>query len=193
MKVVSKIATRSTSAPGVLAHDPELVKLFSEHKVEAGQTLLELLDKQPLLVIFLRHFGDSFTREAIHHVSQAKPQLDKRGIRVVFIHMADYDRARPFFEKYGLGSIDRVSDPEMKIYTAPVFHLLKSTVLPHFFGAKAYLKLFKGAFWKYGAGSAGKEDATQLPGVFYIKDRAIYRAFRHKNLGDRPDYAMFGI
>lgn len=193
MNAAPKIAVRSQTAPGTLAPDPGLTDLFANAKVETGQTLLQLLDEQPLLVIFLRHFGDSFTREAIHDVSKAKPALDKRGVRIVFIHMADHERARPYFEKYGLGGIDRVSDPEMKLYTAPVFHLLKSTVLPHFFGATAYVKLVKRALWRYGTGPAGKEDPTQLPGVFFIKERAIYRAFRHKNLGDRPDYAMFGV
>ncbi len=193
MKPGTGPAPRQEHIPGVLPHDPELVALFDRTRVESGKSLLELADEKPMLLIFLRHLGDSFTREAIHDVSRAKDQLDRRGVRPVFVHMADYARARPYFEKYGLGSVDRVSDPEMKVYTAPEFHLLKSTVLPHFFGAKAYWKLAKRALWKYGASGPGKEDATQLPGVFFIKDRAIYRAFRHKNLGDRPDYSMFGV
>ncbi len=193
MKPVPGTTPRKISTPGVLPPDPELVALLARTHVENGQSLLNLLDEKPMMLIFLRHFGDSFCRETIHDVARAKPEIDKRGVRVVFVHMGSPERARPFFEKRGLGSVDRVSDPEMKLYTAREFHLLKSTVLPHFFGASAYLNLIKRALWRYGAGSPGKEDPTQLPGVFFLKDRAIYRAYRHKNLGDRPDYSLFGV
>jgi hypothetical protein len=178
--------------PGFLPADPELVDVLARTHVESGQSLLDLLDEKPMLLIFLRHFGDPFCRETIHDVARDKPALDRRGVRPVFVHMGSPERARPFFEKWGIGGVDRVSDPEMKLYTTREFHLLKSSVLPHFFGAQAYMKLVKRVLWRYGVGSAGKEDSTQLPGVFFLKERAIYRAFRHKNLGDRPDYALFG-
>ena len=146
-----------------------------------------------MLIIFLRHFGCAFCRETLHDVGKALPALERRNVRPVFVHMGSPERARPFFDRFGLSGVQRVSDPGMLLYTAPVFHLLKTTVLPHFFGAEAYWKLAKRALWRYGAGSPGKEDPTQLPGVFFLKDRAIYRAFRHKNLGDRPDYGLFGV
>lgn len=179
--------------PGVLPVDTELVELFGHTHTESGQALLNLLDEKPMLLVFLRHFGCAFCRETLHDVGKALPALERRNVRPVFVHMGSPERAKPYFDRYGLASAERVSDPEMKLYTAPVFHLLKSTALPHFFGAKAYWKLAKRALWRYGAGSPGKEDPTQLPGVFFLKDRAIYRAFRHKNLGDRPDYGLLGV
>jgi len=184
--------TTPPRAPGVIPQDAELVEILSRTFTVSGQSLLNLMDEKPIMLIFLRHFGCAFCRETIHDVSKAKAQLDARGVCPVFVHMATAERAEPFFNRYGLPGVQHVSDPEMKLYTAPVFHLLKSTVLPHFFGASAYLKLAKRALWRYGAGSPGKEDPTQLPGVFFLKDRAIHRAFRHKNLGDRIDYSMFG-
>ncbi len=192
MKPVPATAPRRESTPGVLPHDPELVELLARTHVESGQSLLNLLDERPMLLIFLRHFGDAFCRETIHDVSKAKPMLDRRNVRPVFVHMGSPERARPFFTRFGLPTVDRVSDPEMHLYRAPEINLLKTTALPHFYGATAYLKLFQRALWRYGAGSPGKEDPTQLPGVFFLKDRAIYRAFRHKHLSDRPDYGMFG-
>ncbi len=193
MKTGSVSVPRSEPKPKVLPPDPDLVERLGATYAESGQTLLNLLDEKPMLLIFLRHFGCAFSRETIHDVSKAQPQLDRRGVRPVFVHMGSPERARPFFVRFGLGAVDRVSDPQMQLYQAPEFHLLKSTVLPHFFGARAYLNLAKRALWRYGAGSPGKEDPTQLPGVFFLRDRAIYRAFRHKNLGDRIDYGMFGV
>jgi peroxiredoxin len=184
---------RKESTPGVLPEDPELVELLDRTFAEGGQSLLNLLDEKPMLLVFLRHFGCAFCRETIHDVGKAMPELNRRGVRPVFVHMGSPERARPFFERFGLRDAERVSDPEMKLYQAPVFHLLKSTVLPHFFGATAYWELARRALWRYGAGSPGKEDPTQLPGVFFLKNRAIHRAFRHKNLGDRIDYSLFGV
>ena len=40
---------------------------------------------------------------------------------------------------------------------------------------------------KYGIGMI-KEDAEQMPGVFFLKERKIVRAFRHKTIADEPDY-----
>lgn len=179
--------------PGVLPPDADLVELLARTATESGRTLLSLLDEKPILLIFLRHFGCAFCRETLHDVGKAMPALDRRNVRPVFVHMGSPERARPFFNRFGLADVERVSDPGMLLYSAPVFHLLKTTVLPHFFGAQAYWNLAKRALWRYGAGSPGKEDPTQLPGVFFLKDRAIYRAFRHKNLGDRPDYGLFGV
>ena len=181
------------NTPGTPPHDAELVEVFSRTRTESGKLLLDLLDEKPMLLVFLRHFGDSFARETLHDVADARPSLDRRGVRPVFVHMGSPERARPFFDRFGLSTVERVSDPTMRLYGTPVFHLLKSTVLPHFFGAQAYFDLFKRAIWRYGAGSPGKEDPTQLPGVFFLRNRAIYRAFRHRNLSDRPDYKFFGV
>ena len=33
-----------------------------------------------------------------------------------------------------------------------------------------------------------KEDGEQMPGVFFLKERKIVRAFRHRTIADEPDY-----
>jgi hypothetical protein len=33
-----------------------------------------------------------------------------------------------------------------------------------------------------------KEDADQMPGIFYLRQRAIVRAYRYRTIADRPDY-----
>jgi peroxiredoxin len=172
--------------------DAELVELFARTRTESGRDLLNLADEKPLLLVFLRHFGCASCRETIADVAKALPALEKRGVRPVFVHMGAPERARPFFEKAGLGSVERVSDPTAELYQAPVFHLLKSTVIPEFLSGPQLVKLTKRAVWRYGVGSAGKEDATQMPGVFFVKDRQITKAFRHKGVADRPDYTRFG-
>jgi hypothetical protein len=45
----------------------------------------------------------------------------------------------------------------------------------------------KGAIFKYGIGMI-KEDGEQMPGVFFLKERKIVRAFRHRTIADEPNY-----
>jgi hypothetical protein len=33
-----------------------------------------------------------------------------------------------------------------------------------------------------------KEDANQMPGIFYLQNRAISRAYRYRTIADQPDY-----
>ena len=44
-----------------------------------------------------------------------------------------------------------------------------------------------GTIRKHGIGMI-KEDADQMPGIFYLRKRAIVRAFRYKTIADQPDY-----
>ena len=178
--------------PGVLPPDQELIELFSATSTVSGANLLALLDAQPMLLIFLRHLGCASARETLHDVQKALPALTRRGVRPVFVHMASDERARPFFTSANLSEVERVSDPTMRLYRAPEFNLLKSVNVHKYLTMRSRWKLAKRATWRYGIGPAGGEDSTQLPGVFFIKDRAIYRAYRHKYLSDRPDYTTFG-
>ena len=41
--------------------------------------------------------------------------------------------------------------------------------------------------FKYGIGMI-REDGYQMPGVFFLKERRIARAFRHREISDEPDY-----
>ena len=80
----------------------ELIAAFAETRTESGRTLLQLADEQPLLLVFLRHFGCTFCRQAIDDVSQVKEELAARGVRPVFIHVGTPERAKPYFDYYGL-------------------------------------------------------------------------------------------
>jgi hypothetical protein len=45
----------------------------------------------------------------------------------------------------------------------------------------------KGAMFKYGIGII-REDGYQMPGIFFLKERRLRRAFRHREILDEPDY-----
>ncbi len=172
--------------------DKDLVELFGKTKTQSGKTLLSLLDEKPMLLIFLRHFGCSFCREAIADVAKAMPELDRRGVRPVFVHMAQPERAQVFFARFRIPEVERVSDPTMALYQSPVFRLLKTLVLPEYFGMASIVKWIQRPLLRYGVGMARGEDKTQLPGVFFLRNRTIVKGYRHKTLADRPDYVRLG-
>jgi hypothetical protein len=138
-------------------------------------------------LIFLRHFGCSFCRQTLDDVSRIRARIEGQGIRPVFVHLGSPERAKPYFDYYHLSDIERVSDPAASLYARPVFALPRKNVFSQFLVPAVWAGWLKGAIRKYGVGMI-KEDADQMPGIFYLRDRAIVRAFRYKTIADQPDY-----
>ena len=156
-------------------------------RTETGRLLLELVDESPVLLVFLRHFSCAFCAQALDRVSQAREQIEAKGVRPVFVHLGSPERAKPYFDYYHLSDVERISNPEATLYQLPIFALGRSNPFSHFLNLTVWRGWLKGAMFKYGIGMI-KEDAEQMPGVFLLKDRKIARAFRHKTIADEPDY-----
>jgi hypothetical protein len=165
----------------------QLVGVLGEYHTETGRSLLDLLDESPVLLIFLRHFGCAFCRQAIDQVSQIKDQIAARGVRPVFVHLGTPDRAKPYFDYYNLTDVERVSNPDASLYQHRVFHLSRSNPYLHLFNPTVVKGWLKGALRKYGLGKI-QEDGHQMPGLFFLKDRRIANVFRYRTIADEPDY-----
>jgi hypothetical protein len=154
---------------------------------ETGRSLFDLVDESPVLLIFLRHFSCAFCAQALDRVSQVRSQIEARGVRPVFVHLGSPQRAKPYFDYYNLSDVERISNPEATLYQLPAFALSRTNPFLHFLNPTVWKGWLKGALFKYGIGMI-KEDADQMPGVFFLKDRKIVRAFRHRTIADEPDY-----
>jgi peroxiredoxin len=165
----------------------ELALMLASVKTESGASLLELTEASPVLLIFLRHFGCSFCRQAISDIADLKGELDKRGVRPVFVHLGTPERAKPFFEYYGIGDVERVSDPEAAIYRNPVFAISRIHPALTLLQPAVWVGWFKGALFKHGIGAI-KEDGEQMQGIFFLKGPKIVREFRYKTIADEPNY-----
>src|SRR5208337_1430580 len=164
-----------------------LADSLREFHTESGRTLLELVDESPVLLVFLRHFACAFCAQALDHVSQLRPQIEAKGVRPVFVHLGSPDRAKPYFDYYNLSDVERISNPEATLYQLPAFALSRTNPFLHSLHPAVLWGWLKGALFEYGIGRI-KEDAEQMPGVFFLKDRKIVRAFRHRTIADEPDY-----
>jgi peroxiredoxin len=163
-----------------------LVALLERTRTESGTTLLELVDERPVLLVFLRHFGCTFCRQAIDDVSKIRPELRRRGADVAFVHLGSPERAKPYFDYYKLSDVERVSNPDGSLYRDPVFALARVNLL-HMIRPAVWIGWLRGAIFKYRIGLL-KEDIQQMPGVFFLKDRAIANLYRHHTIADRPNY-----
>lgn len=160
---------------------------FASIRAESGVSLLALTETSPVLLVFLRHFGCSFCRQTLSDVSSLRPQLEARGVRPVFVHLGTPERAKPYFDYYGLADVERISDPDAVIYRHPLFDLVRTHPLWHLFNVKVWIGWLKGALFNYGIGMI-REDAHQMPGLFYLKGSAIVRRYQYRTIADEPDY-----
>ena len=173
-------------AGGTDSHDA-LADALRGVRAESGKTLLELAEASPVLLVFLRHFGCSFCRKAISDVAGLKGELAARGVRPVFVHLGAPELARHYFDYYGLSDVERVSDPEAAVYRMPVFALGRKNPATQIFLPTVWIGWLKGAIWKHGIGMI-REDGSQMPGIFFLKDGKIARRFIYKTIADEPDY-----
>jgi hypothetical protein len=169
------------------AEQSNFANSLREFHTESGRSLLDLVDESPVLLVFLRHFSCAFCAQALDRVAQVRPQIEAKGARPGFVHLGSPERAKPYFDYYHLSDVERISNPEATLYQLPDFALSRTNPYSHFLNATVWRGWLKGALFKYGIGMI-KEDADQMPGVFFLKDRKIARAFRHRTIADEPDY-----
>jgi hypothetical protein len=170
-----------------LVDQSSLAESLRAFHTETGRSLLDLVDESPVLLIFLRHFSCAFCAQALDRVAKMRSQIEAKGARPVFVHLGTPERARPYFDYYNLSNVERISNPEATLYQLPFFALSRTNPFFHFFSLTVWKGWLSGAMFKYGIGMI-KEDAEQMPGVFFLKGRTIIRAFRHKTIADEPDY-----
>lgn len=173
-------AAQARTAPPLSLTDG--MKTFRDQN---NQSLEELSRSQPRLLVFLRHAGCTFCREALADIQKQRSTIEAQGLGIVLISMLEPAEAKGFFAKYGLDDLPRISDPQRQLYAA--FELHRGNVWqllgPHVWwrGAKAF-------FGGHGLGRL-QGDGFQMPGAFVLADGKIVQAFRHRTAADRPDYA----
>lgn len=158
--------------------------LLSAYTSQTGQTLASLAAERPLLLVFLRHFGCTFCREAVAELSEKRTAIEAKNIPLAFVHLGTEEKAKWFFTPYGLLDIPRFSDPQGRLYQE--FGLVRAE-LRQYLNPESILRALgaslRGHFIGFPAG-----DVQRMPGVFLLQNAEIRKAFRHKLVSDRPDY-----
>ncbi|MBL4648127.1 MAG: redoxin domain-containing protein [Aureispira sp.] len=148
-----------------------------------GNDLRTITEKNTVMLVFLRHFGCVFCREALDDFSQIKEELNRLNIKLVFVHMSEESYGDQYFKEYNLESEEHVSDPDMTLYE--YFGLQKGT-FRELYGLKVWSRAINLEFGLETKKPLG--NMKQMPGVFILKSGAIVNSFIHKSAADKPDY-----
>jgi peroxiredoxin len=163
----------------------ELELLFEEMLTNEGKSLQELSKEQPVLLVFLRHFGCTFCREALADISKERKNIEEMGAKIVFVHMTDNTIADRYFNRYDLEGATHISDPDKRFYQG--FGLIRGN-FNQLFGLQSWIRGFSaGVIEGHGVGPQ-LGDGFQMPGVFVIYNNEVQGSFIHKLASDRPDY-----
>ncbi|MDA8743679.1 SelL-related redox protein [Rubripirellula amarantea] len=149
-----------------------------------GQSIADLSRQSPLLVLFLRHSGCTFCREALADLRDKKDKLKQQGVLPVLVYQSDSEAVMKDLEHYGLTDCDHVSDPGCELYRA---YGLRRGTLGQLFGPDVWWRGFKAAILsRHGVGKLDG-DGFQMPGAFLVENNRIVEAYRHQAVSDRPD------
>ena len=159
---------------------------LSQMKTQKGESLADLVLDQPVLLVFLRHFGCIFCMEAMRDIAENKSVIESRGVKICFVHMASHEVAESYFNDYNVSGLDHVSDPDCNYYDQ--FGLIKGN-FGQLFGLQVWLRTAQLAV-KDLSQLRRKQigDGLQMPGVFLLHKDEILSQFVHGKASDRPDY-----
>ena len=183
----SVILWRAFEASGRPAEDPALADLDASQllrtlRTSHGPTIEEHTHEAPYLVVFLRHFGCTFCREALEDLARERQAIESGGTKLLFVHMGTPAQGDEVLAAAGLGDVAHVSDPSASLYRA--FGLRRGT-FGQLFGFRSWTRGF--AARKHGVGKL-VGDGFQMPGVFLVDRGEIVQSFRHASASDVPDY-----
>jgi len=155
-------------------------------RTSAGESLWTLSQRQPVLVVFVRHAGCTFCREAVHDVGQQHDQIAADGVKPVIVHMGSVNDGLALRKWSGRTDLEMISDPDRRLFRA--FDLQLGTLCQLSGPFVIWRALFGGTVFKYGFGQM-IGNGMQLAGAFVVDHGRIVSSYRHQTTADRPDYA----
>lgn len=169
----------------VLATDASLAanvaSAAEKFRLTTGESLKEASDTRLLALVFLRHFGCTFTRQILRGLEEIKQAAEERGAELVLVHMLKTGKELRYLG--GHGDVARIADTGCELYRA--FGLGRGGLL-ELFGPRVWwfgtVSIFKGCGVGHLAG-----DGLQMPGTFLFQNGRIVSAQRAASASDLPD------
>lgn len=151
------------------------------YHLSSGESLAEASAGKTVALVFLRHFGCTFTRQILRQLQNLQKEADRHQARLVLVHMLQKGRETQYLgERSGVA---RIADPLCELYRA--FGLGKGGFF-ELFGPRVWLRgalaLFKGCGVGHLAG-----DGLQMPGAFLVRDSAVIARQPARTASDLPD------
>lgn len=176
-------------------NDRLLIDTFNEEdypldlfETVSGKNLQEMSDQNPVLLVFLRHFGCPFCQETLVSMQSKRSELEAKGIQVVLVYMASPAVGHEYLSQYGLDDIEQLSDPESIAYKR--FQITNGT-LGQLLGVKVLARQIWLAVVKKMTFTKVEGDIQQMPGMLMLHNGRIVRQYLYRTIADRPNYDEF--
>ncbi|MCP4192364.1 MAG: redoxin domain-containing protein [Planctomycetaceae bacterium] len=174
-----------SSTPEGLRQKLSFEEAIHNVRSQRGATLSQLSNQRPTLVVFLRHAGCTFCREAVEDLSRQREQIESLGVQLAIIHMSDPMQATRMTSRADLDDVHRFSDPYCALYEA--FGLERGS-LKQLLGLRVWLRGFSAGFvGGHGVGTL-EGDGFRMPGAFLMSGGKIVAAYKAQTAADRPNY-----
>lgn len=148
-----------------------------------GDTIAAASRDQPLLLLFTRHAGCTFCREALVDLADRLPRLRSAGVEPMVVFQGS-DAIKQTLAGYGLGDVATIHDPNCELYRA--YDLGRGRV-GQLFGPAVWVRGFRAAILdRHGVGKLDG-DGFQMPGAFLVRDGKVIAGHRHRDAADRVD------
>ena len=159
--------------------------ILAEMTTNRNRSIEDASKSSAILLVFLRHFGCTFCREALSDLSKKKADYEAEGVQLIFVHMSDEKTADEYFTRYDIVQPEYVSDPQCVYYA--IFGLGKGK-FSQLFGLQVMIRGFESSTLKGHGIGPFIGDGFQMPGVFLVQNGVIREQFILKLASDRPDY-----
>lgn len=151
------------------------------YRLSTGETLAEASESRLLVLVFLRHFGCTFTRRILRGLEEIELAARDRGAELVLVHMLQSGKESEYLghEK----GVTRIADPRCELYRA--FGLGKGGFI-ELFGPQVWIRGTASIIQGCGVGHLAG-DGLQMPGAFLFRNSAILSAQPAQSAADLPD------
>ena len=153
------------------------------YQLSTGETLAEASAKRPLVLVFLRHFGCTFTRQILRGLQDLERQAKQRDATLVLVHMLKSGEEIGYLGDNS--DIPRIADPRCELYRA--FGLGKGGFM-ELFGPQVWWRGMIAVMKGCGVGHLAG-DGLQMPGAFVFHDGKIISSQPAHSAADLPDLA----
>ena len=170
-----------TGVPPTRNHPLEIPEAAALYRLSDGTSLEEASESRMLALVFLRHFGCTFTRQILRGLEGIDKEARQHGAQLVLVHMLQSGKETQYLgERSG---VPRIADPRCELYRA--FGLGKGGFI-ELFGPqvwwRAAISIFKGCGVGHLTG-----DGLQMPGAFLFHHGKILAAQPAQSASDLPD------
>ena len=170
-----------TGVPPTRSEPFTISEAAAVYSLSNGKSLAEASENKLLAMVFLRHFGCTFTRQILRGLEAIQAEAKAHGAELVLVHMLQGGKETGYIN--APGGVERIADPRCELYRA--FGLGKGGFLelfgPHVWWRGA-VSIFKGCGVGHLAG-----DGLQMPGAFLFHDGKIISSQRARSASDLPD------